>query len=139
MSDTTVLASIRVITAAIHRLVDFYARVTGLEPDWLTDDFAELRWPAFTLAIGSTRTLAFFGGDDVARAAANRSVIVEFQVPDVDASYQRLVSGSPAVDVVQPPTTMPWGNRSLLLRDPDATLVNLFTPAAEGRHAPDPT
>jgi hypothetical protein len=25
---------------------------------------------------------------------------------------------------------MPWGNRSLLLRDPDRNLVNFFTPAA---------
>jgi hypothetical protein len=24
---------------------------------------------------------------------------------------------------------MPWGNRSLLLRDPDGNLVNFFTPA----------
>jgi hypothetical protein len=23
---------------------------------------------------------------------------------------------------------MPWGNRSVLLRDPDGSLVNLFTP-----------
>jgi hypothetical protein len=26
---------------------------------------------------------------------------------------------------------MPWGNRSLLLRDPDGSLVNLFTPVTE--------
>ncbi len=25
---------------------------------------------------------------------------------------------------------MPWGNRSLLFRDPDGTLVNLFTPVS---------
>ena len=31
-------------------------------------------------------------------------------------------------EFVNEPTTMPWGNRSLLLRDPDGTLVNLFTP-----------
>jgi hypothetical protein len=30
--------------------------------------------------------------------------------------------------LVQEPTTMPWGNRSLLFRDPDGTLVNFFTP-----------
>jgi len=30
---------------------------------------------------------------------------------------------------VNAPTTMPWGNRSLLLRDPDGNLVNLFSPA----------
>jgi hypothetical protein len=26
---------------------------------------------------------------------------------------------------------MPWGNRSVLFRDPDGNLVNLFTPATE--------
>jgi len=31
---------------------------------------------------------------------------------------------------VTEPTTMPWGNRSLVLRDPDGNLVNLFTPAS---------
>jgi hypothetical protein len=29
---------------------------------------------------------------------------------------------------IQEPTTMPWGNRSLLFRDPDGNLVNFFTP-----------
>jgi len=29
---------------------------------------------------------------------------------------------------VNEPTTMPWGNRSLLFRDPDGNLVNFFTP-----------
>ena len=32
---------------------------------------------------------------------------------------------------VQEPTTMPWGNRSILFRDPDGNLVNLFTPVTE--------
>ncbi|MDX6235491.1 MAG: hypothetical protein QOG10_306, partial [Kribbellaceae bacterium] len=32
------------------------------------------------------------------------------------------------LEFVQEPTTMPWGNRSVLLRDPDGNLVNLFTP-----------
>ena len=31
-------------------------------------------------------------------------------------------------DFVNEPTTMPWGNRSLLFRDPDGNLVNFFTP-----------
>jgi hypothetical protein len=34
-------------------------------------------------------------------------------------------------DWVQEPTTMPWGNRSILFRDPDGNLVNLFTPVSE--------
>jgi len=135
MTTTTRLASIRIITADIRRLVDFYARVSDVEPQWATDDFAELRWTAFTLAIGSTRTLAFFG-DDVAQAAANRTAIIEFQVADVDAEYERIRTADPTVTVVQSPTTMPWGNRSALLRDPDGGLVNLFAPPSDGRRTP---
>jgi hypothetical protein len=29
---------------------------------------------------------------------------------------------------VNEPTTRPWGNRSLLFRDPDGNLINYFTP-----------
>ena len=39
-----------------------------------------------------------------------------------------LVNRRDVRDVVQEPTTQPWGNRSLLFRDPDGNLVNLFTP-----------
>lgn len=45
---------------------------------------------------------------------------------DVDAEYARLKQGE--IEFVNEPTTMPWGNRSLLIRDPDGTLVNLFRP-----------
>ena len=130
------LASIRIITADARRLVDFYETLSGVDATWATAQFAELHWPAFTLAIGSEATLAFFGRD-VAHAAANRSVIVEFMVDDVDSDYERLLAAAPAGSVEQAPTTMPWGNRSLLLRDPDGNLVNLFTPPAAGRHVPE--
>ncbi|HEY4201358.1 MAG TPA: VOC family protein [Devosiaceae bacterium] len=122
------LVSIRIITADMQRLVAFYATVTGLTPAWFTEDFAELAMPSATLAIGSTRTLKLFG-DDIARPAANQSVIIEFLVADVDAAFRRL-AGLAGQQIVQEPTTMPWGNRSLLLRDPDGNLVNLFTPVS---------
>jgi predicted enzyme related to lactoylglutathione lyase len=124
------LSSIRVITGDIKRLVQFYENVTGLPFTWYTDDFAELRTSFAILAIGSTRTLAFFGGSDIASAASNQSVIIEFQVDNVDGKYKHLTN-LPDMKVVQEPTTMPWGNRSLLLRDPDGNLVNLFTPVTQ--------
>lgn len=138
MTSTNRLASIRIITADIHRLVDFYALITGVEPQWATPEFAELRWPASTLAIGSTATLDLFGGDEIAQAGANRTVIVEFQVGDCDAEYERVRASDPSVTVAQAPTTMPWGNRSVLLRDPDGGLVNLFNSTPVGRHTPGP-
>ena len=54
------LVSLRIITANIKTLVPFFEKVTGIEAKWLTDDFAEIVTSSFTLAIGSTRTLAFF-------------------------------------------------------------------------------
>ncbi|MEV7547541.1 VOC family protein [Streptomyces sp. NPDC089915] len=117
--------SIRIITSDVARLVDFYERATGVRADWSTEDFAELRTPSATLAIGSTRTVALFAPGS-ARPAANDTVIIEFLVADVDGVYGNLADLVP--DFVTEPTTMPWGNRSLLLRDPDGNLVNFFTP-----------
>ena len=121
------IASVRIITADIQRLVGFFEKATCVTAKWSTDDFAEIVAGSFTLAIGSTRTLAFFG-EGVAQAAANKSVILEFLVDNVDDDYERIKDLSH--DIVQEPTTMPWGNRSLLFRDPDGNLINFFTPVS---------
>jgi len=119
------LVSIRVITNDVARMAEFYERVTGMSVAWSTSDFAELYTPVGTLAIGSTRTVALFG-EGSAQPADNHTAIIEFLVADVDADYERI--RQVATEFVNEPTTMPWGNRSLLLRDPDGNLVNLFTP-----------
>jgi len=123
------LVSIRIITSDVKRLLEFYEQVTGITGVKHTEDFAEIRSGSATLAIGSTRTLAFFGGDEVAKAAYNRSVIIEFMVDNVDAIYKRILTLVQSA-LIQEPTTMPWGNRSLLFRDPDGNLVNIFTPVS---------
>jgi predicted enzyme related to lactoylglutathione lyase len=117
--------SVRIITGDIARLVGFYEQATGLQASWSTEDFAELTTAHGTLAIGSTRTVPLFAPGS-AQPADNRTVIIEFLVDDVDSAYQNLAGF--AGDVVTEPTTMPWGNRSLLFRDPDGNLVNFFTP-----------
>ncbi|MFE2059704.1 VOC family protein [Streptomyces sp. NPDC059446] len=117
--------SVRIITADVARLVTFYERATGVAATWATEDFAELRTSAATLAIASTRTVPMFA-PGWARPAENHSVITEFLVDDVDRLHRNL--RSLVADFVTEPTTMPWGNRSLLLRDPDGNLVNFFTP-----------
>jgi catechol 2,3-dioxygenase-like lactoylglutathione lyase family enzyme len=122
--------STRIITADVKRLVRFYERITGAPLTVFTEDFAELNTPSATLALGSTRTLKLFGGD-VARAGDNHSAIIEFLVEDVDAEYRKLTDVI-TESLVQEPTTMPWGNRSLLFRDPDGNLVNFFTPVTPG-------
>jgi predicted enzyme related to lactoylglutathione lyase len=126
------LLSIRIITADVKRLVSFYEMVTGADAVWANELFAEIPTPVATLALGSDKTVPLFGTGS-AEPAANRSAIVEFIVDDVDAEYERLRGR--LHDVVTEPTTMPWGNRALLFRDPDGNLVNLFTPVTEQARA----
>ncbi|MDR0358602.1 MAG: VOC family protein [bacterium] len=121
-------ASVRIITDDLDRMVAFYEQVTGMAAERPAPVFAEFVSPLATLAIGHTQTVAAFGAGS-AEPAANRSAILEFRVTDVDAEFARL---RPHVDDwVQEPTTMPWGNRSILFRDPDGNLVNLFAPVTE--------
>jgi len=77
------------------------------------------------LALSTERPIKQFNAG-AAIAAANRSAIIEFQVEDVDGLNENL--SDPSIDRVMAPTDMPWGNRSMLLRDPDGNLVNVFAP-----------
>ncbi|WP_091020983.1 MULTISPECIES: VOC family protein [Paenibacillus] len=121
-------ASVRIITDDVDRLVEFYEKIMGVSAERPAPVFAELVMPSCTLAIGHSQTVQLFGAGS-AVAANNRTVIIEFHVHDVDAEYERL---KPFVDEwVKEPTTMPWGNRAVLFRDPDGNLVNLFTPMTE--------
>jgi catechol 2,3-dioxygenase-like lactoylglutathione lyase family enzyme len=121
-------ASVRIITDNVDRLSEFYELVTGVEAERPAPPFAEFVLPGATLDIGHSQTVALFGADS-ARAADNHTVILEFRVDDVDTEFARL---NPLVDTwVQEPTTMPWGNRSILFRDPDGNLVNLFAPVTK--------
>jgi len=120
--------SIRMVTGNVQRMVSFYEQMTGQSAIWSTPDFAEIRFPTVTLAIAHETTIALFGAG-AARPADNHSIIIEFLVEDVDADYARLSAA--LQDLVLPPTTQPWGNRSLLFRDPDGNLINLFTPVSE--------
>jgi predicted enzyme related to lactoylglutathione lyase len=102
--------------------------VTGATAAWGNEHFAEVPTEVGTLAIGSDKTVPLFGQGS-AEPAANRTAIFEFLVDDVDAEWERL--RGQVSDVVTEPTTMPWGNRALLFRDPDGNLVNLFTPVTD--------
>jgi predicted enzyme related to lactoylglutathione lyase len=118
------LASLRIITHDVDRLTRFYEAVTGVTATRPAPVFAELRTTSGTLAIASTATVAMLG-TNAPQPASNNSIIIEFLVTDVDAEFARL--RDTLDDVALRPTTMPWGNRSTLFRDPDGNLVNLFS------------
>lgn len=121
---TMQFASIRIITDDLDRMTAFYERVTGTTANRPAPVFAEIVTGGLVLALASPATVAMLASD-APIAQSNGSVVVEFLVDDVDAAFDALQADLD--DVVLPPTTMPWGNRSTLFRDPDGNLVNLFS------------
>lgn len=119
------LTSIRLIANDIQQSVKFYEEILGITAQWFTPDFAELSTSSTTIAIGSTRTMQMFS-DSPPIFGNTAPIIIEFLVENVDHEYIRIKNS--ASKIIQEPTTMPWGNRSLLFCDPDGNMLNFFTP-----------
>jgi uncharacterized glyoxalase superfamily protein PhnB len=112
-----------VITKNVKRLVGFYEPVLELKAKWSGEDYAEFATRVGVLAIFSASAQEkYIPGS--AEAAKNRTIVLEFEVTDVDAEYSRLKDL--VKTWVKPPTTQPWGTRSIYFRDPDGNLVNFF-------------
>jgi predicted enzyme related to lactoylglutathione lyase len=121
------LADVRIITDDLEKVVGFYEHVTGVSAVWPAPVFASLHLPSANIDFGHAQTAQLF--KNAAHPADNQTVIIDFLVDDVDKEYERLQTF--VSDWVLEPTDMPWGNRSVLFRDPDGNLVNLFTPVTE--------
>ena len=114
----------RLVTEDVPSLARFYEKLLGTPPKG-NDDYVELHPGGAILAIVSRKAVTYIHGGEWA-AGPNRSAILEFQVDDVDAERKRVDAF--VTDWLQQPQDMPWGNRSMLFRDPDGNPINLFKP-----------
>ncbi|MGA8493077.1 MAG: VOC family protein [Terriglobales bacterium] len=114
-----------VITDDVKRLVEFYEPVLALKAKRSGEDYAEFPTGGGVLAIFSAKAQEeYIPGS--AGARENKSVILEFRVADVDEEYRRLQGM--VKTWVKPPSTQPWGTRSVYFRDPDGNLVDFYAP-----------
>ena len=119
------LAFTRIVTNDVPALTRFYHELTGLAPKILSEAYVEFPTAGTTLAISSQRTMDLFGAGSTS-PGSNRSVVLDFQVDDVDRERTRL--RELVNEFVLEPTDQPWGNRSMLFRDPEGNLINFFAP-----------
>lgn len=82
--------------------------------------------PGAALSFFSTQAMESMVSGSMA-AASSGGFTLEFEVTDVDDRHERLVARG--VEILKPPTTQPWGRRSVWLRDPDGNIVNLYQKA----------
>ena len=119
------LKQTRLVTTDVAKLTQFYETISQATAEVLSSDYAQFQnEPCKGLAIIAQATTQAYG-DGVAEAAANRSVIVDFEVDNVDAEYERLQES--VSDWVMAPKVMPWGARAIVFRDPDGNLVNMYS------------
>ncbi|MDR3489706.1 MAG: VOC family protein [Bradyrhizobium sp.] len=119
------LKQTRLVTTNVAKLTLFYEKISQSKADILNSSFVQFKNEACKgLAIVElASTLAY--GEGVAESGANRSVILDFEVDNVDIEYERLqISVS---DWVMPPKVMPWGARAIVFRDPDGNLINMYS------------
>lgn len=119
-----VLVHTCLISSDVKRLAGFYQQVLKIDPHFDGDNYAEFRTDAGVLAIFDAQAQERYIPRS-AESMANRSVILEFRVSDVDEEYARLQGI--VKTWVKPPTTQPWRTRSIYFRDPDGDLVDFFT------------
>jgi catechol 2,3-dioxygenase-like lactoylglutathione lyase family enzyme len=117
------LAQARLVTSDVLALARFYEQLLGVAPIG-SEHYVELRGSGITLAISSKCSVDLFHAG-AAQPAANQSVILDFQVQDVDRERSRL--HTLINEFILEPTDQPWGTRSMLFRDPDGNLINFFS------------
>jgi uncharacterized glyoxalase superfamily protein PhnB len=106
--------------------VAFYTQILSVPAKTVGNQYAEFHTSVGVLAIFSSEAQEKYIPHS-SEPGINRSVILEFEVADVDKEFQRLQGL--VKDWVKPPTNQPWGTRSFYFRDPDGDLVDFFTPA----------
>lgn len=117
------------ITNDVLRLRAFYEEVFGVKAEG-DDIHSGISIDGFTfvfdhVAIAKENPTFYY----VESGGAN-NVIAGFNVGDVDAEYSRLlVLGA---EMLNEPTTHPWGARSFQFRDPDGNILNFRSIPKEG-------
>jgi uncharacterized glyoxalase superfamily protein PhnB len=112
------------VTREVQRLANFYADLLEGSVDG-NDVFAFVHTPGALLSVFHLDGMEQMAPGSMAKAGSG-AILLEFEVEDVDRRYAALPPANGPV--VKPPTTQPWGRRSLWLRDPDGNIVNLFQP-----------
>jgi uncharacterized glyoxalase superfamily protein PhnB len=118
----------RIVTGDVRGLAAFYARLVRASVV-LNDYYVEV--PTGAMSVGFSRCrFTEYRENQTGRPSQQAGIILDFRADDVDAEYQRIAGLG--VTWMMPPTTQPWGNRSMVFRDPAGNLVNVYSRAQAG-------
>ena len=118
------LVQSRLVTNDVAGLARFYAKL--VETRVVTNDYyVEVATPAQRIGVSRTRYSDVTQGScGPPEGVGLGAVILDFAVGDLDAAHDRIWGLD--VDWLMAPTLQPWGRRSMMLRDPEGHLINVF-------------
>lgn len=109
------------ITEDVLRLRAFYETVFGGKAEG--DEYhSGLTIERLTFTFDSVDMLKDNPAFSYASEKSSDNIIIGFNVDDVDAEYQRLLPLG--TEMLNEPTTHPWGARSFQFKDPDGNILN---------------
>lgn len=112
-----------IITNDVPRLTEFYKEILQIEPTG-EGNYIEFPTENGLLSLFSIEAMEQYAPNS-AQTASNKSIILEFEVPDVDKEYDRLKETE--IEWVMYPANLPWGIRAIYFRDPDGNLINFYS------------
>jgi predicted enzyme related to lactoylglutathione lyase len=120
------LVQARLVTDDVAGLAAFYAGLIGARVP-LNEYYVEVPAGPMTVGFSKRRFTEYCAAAAACPGPARppREVILDILVRDVDAEYPRIAALG--VGWVLPPTTQPWGSRSMIFNDPEGNLVNVFS------------
>lgn len=107
-----IFAEVCLITKDVKKLADFYKMILNTTSDCDDDTHQEI------ITIGAALTI--YNNGDV-KNTRNENFAIAFTVNNVDEEFKRLQQLG--VEIIEQPTTRPWGARNMHFIDPDGNHV----------------
>ena len=111
-----ILAEVSLLTNDVKILSDFYKKVLNTGSD--SDDAVHQT----LMTEGAALTIY---NDGTTKNNANQNISIAFTVENVDDAFEKLKQMD--VEIIDPPTTRPWGARNMHFCDPDGNHVYFRT------------
>lgn len=106
------LGEVALLTNDVISLATFYKFLLGIED-------AEQNEVHQTIL--TEETMLTICHEGTVKNNANQNICLAFTVEDVDQEYIRLIDAG--IQILEPPTTRPWGARNMSFQDPDGNRI----------------
>lgn len=113
-----------IITKDVPKITDFYKRLLNSKPSFYNRYYSEFETENSKICFFDIRS-----HNEVTPGTltpqSNNSIIIEFNVQDVDKEYERIKKEN--IEIVREPSNQVWGVRSFYFRDCDGNLIDFYT------------